>query len=269
MVFATNCVGHQVLVILLLPLLKNAVLSTEDTSDARIIVTSSSLHLVCRQLNLDLLTSPARIKRWPAIWDAVWRYGRSKLGNILFANELSRRLQQDRDDPASKHIYVNAYFPGNIATDQWLAWSAYMGKFIGGIMSRLGSFFGQSLEEGAATAIYLAASERVREQDQRGQYFVPIATPCEPSSLARNTKLARDVWVSLARVCCIAICRLLKADFVPRSSSGLDRCQSGRDFRIGVAAVMSSFFPSSSPSWSWSNRKICANARINGSRHIH
>ncbi|CDM26931.1 NAD(P)-binding domain [Penicillium roqueforti FM164] len=112
-VFATNCAGHQVLATLLLPLLKNSV---TPSNDVRIVVTSSSFHCWCQKLDLDLLFSSSRVK-WPALYDGVWRYGRSKLGNILFAKELSRRLQEDQD-LASQQIYVNSFFPGNIVTDQ-------------------------------------------------------------------------------------------------------------------------------------------------------
>ncbi|KAJ5362471.1 hypothetical protein N7541_003315 [Penicillium brevicompactum] len=189
-VFATNCLGHQVLTTLLLPLLKRGVL-TPSNSDVRIVVASSSLHHVCRHLDLDLLCSASRIK-WPALYDGVWRYGRSKLGNVLFAKELSRRLLNDRD-VASKHIYVNSFFPGNIVTEQWLGWGEYFGGVLGWFMRVLGSF-GQTLQDGAATALYLAASDEVRERNHRGHYFVPIAAEYEPSSIAGNGKLARDLW---------------------------------------------------------------------------
>ncbi|KAJ5084281.1 hypothetical protein NUU61_008860 [Penicillium alfredii] len=192
-VFATNCVGHQVLVTLLLPLLKKALL-TSSNGDVRVVVTSSSLHLVCRRLDLDQLISPSRIK-WPALYDGVWRYGRSKLGNILFVKELSRRLLQDRD-PATKHIYVNAFFPGNVVTDQWLGWSAYVGRLVGSLVRLAGTYWGQSLEDGAATALFLATSDEVRDKNHRGQYFVPIATACEPSAMGQDLKLARDLWVN-------------------------------------------------------------------------
>ncbi|KAJ5543016.1 hypothetical protein N7461_009019 [Penicillium sp. DV-2018c] len=194
-VFATNCVGHQVLATLLLPLLKNAVV-TSDNGDARIVVVSSSFHSLCQQLDLDLLTSSSRVK-WPALYDGVWRYGRSKLGNILFAQELSRRLLLKDEDPASKHIYVNSFFPGNIVTDQWFGWDSFFGTFVGGLIRTTGSCLGQSPEDGAATALYLAASREVPAQNLRGQYFVPVATPCEPSAIAGNRKLARDLWVSV------------------------------------------------------------------------
>ncbi|KAJ6124830.1 hypothetical protein N7471_012147 [Penicillium samsonianum] len=188
-VFATNCVGHQVLTMSLLPLLKNGV--TPD-NDVRIVVASSSFHFWCQHLDLDLLFSSSRVK-WPSLYDGVWRYGRSKLGNILFAKELSRRLLEDQD-PASKQIYVNSFFPGNIVTDQWLGWDSYFGRFLGWLIRTAGSWLGQSLEDGAATALYLAASHEVREQNHRGQYFIPIATLCEPSAISRDMKLAQDMW---------------------------------------------------------------------------
>lgn len=190
-VFATNCVGHQVLVTLLLPLLKKAVPTAPR--GVRVVVTSSSLHSVCRQLDLDLLTSPSPVK-WPPVLDGVWRYGRSKLGNILFAKELSRLLQEDRD-PASEHIYVNSFFPGNIVTNQWRSWDTYFGPLIGSLMRTLGSYCRQSAEDGAATALYLAASDEVREQSSRGRYFIPIAEPCDPSPLGTDMELARNLWV--------------------------------------------------------------------------
>lgn len=191
-IFAANCVGHQVLVTLLLPLLKKATSTAPD--GVRVVVTSSGLHSVCRELDLDLLTSPSRVK-WPPVLDSVWRYGRSKLGNILFAKELSRRLLQEDRDPASKHIYVNSFFPGNIVTDQWRSWSTHFGSVVGSFVRMLGSLFGQSAQDGAATALYLAASGEVREQNSRGRYFIPIAEPCDPSPLGTDMELGRNLWV--------------------------------------------------------------------------
>ena len=198
-VFAANCVGHQALSTMLLPLLKNAVPSAHH--GVRIVVTSSSLHSVCQQLDLDLLTSPSRVK-WPPLFDSVWRYGRSKLGNILFAQELSRRLLQD-PDPACKHIYVNSFFPGNIVTDQWTSWNSYFGSFIGSLMRFTASHLGQSAEEGAATALFLGASDEVQKTDSRGRYFIPIATPCDPSPIGKDIVLARELFVCYARHRCL------------------------------------------------------------------
>ncbi|BCR89104.1 putative short chain dehydrogenase/reductase [Aspergillus chevalieri] len=191
-VFAANCVGHQLLVTILLPLLKRVTIESPP-SDARIVVTTSSMHMFCRRLDFDSLTAPDRSSRSKVI-DAVWRYGRSKLGDILLTKELSRRLQEG-NDPAGKNIYVNCFFPGNIVTEQWMGWNQLFGKPIGMIMRKFFSLFiGQSREDGAATALYLGASDGPRKKDQRGRYFIPIATPDWPSKIASDEKVARDLW---------------------------------------------------------------------------
>lgn len=191
--FAANCVGHQILVTILLPLLKETIAKTPPgDEDARIVVTSSSMHALCQRLDLDLLTTPTGPKVRAV--DGIWRYGRSKLGNILFTKELTRRLAEEAD-PVSKRIYVNCFFPGNIVTDQWGGWNDYVGGFIGAIVRALFSLIGQSREDGAATALYLAASREVRDKDQRGQYFIPIAKPYSSTKISCDPGLARNVWV--------------------------------------------------------------------------
>ena len=126
----------------------------------------------------------------------IWRYARSKLGNILFTRELSRRLLSD-PDPGSKNIYVNSFFPGNIATDQMDAWQQYFGSLIGRMIKWGFSVFGQTLEDAAATALYLAASTEITDgEGVRGQYFIPIAKRCGTSSISQDVQLAKDLWVS-------------------------------------------------------------------------
>lgn len=191
-VFAANCVGHQVLVTLLLPLLKETTIE-DKTNDARIVVTSSSMHPLCRKLDLDLLATPTRPKL--TFYDGVWRYARSKLGNVLFTRELSRRLLET-GDAASRNIYVNCFFPGNIVTDQWNVWNEYFGTVLASMLRGLFSIVGQTPQEGAATAIYLAASCEVRQKDIRGQYFIPIAKSCATSPTGDDVNLAKDLWVS-------------------------------------------------------------------------
>lgn len=72
-----------------------------------------------------------------------------------------------------------------------------MGRVVGAVIRCLGRLLGQSVEEGAATAVYLAASEEVSERGLRGGYYVPIAKGEEPTRLGRDGRLAREVWVCL------------------------------------------------------------------------
>ena len=225
--FAANCVGHQILVTVLLPLLKETIAKTPPgDGDGRIVVTSSSMHAFCRRLDLDLLTTPTGPK-FRAI-DGIWRYGRSKLGNILFTKELTRRLAEE-GDPVNKWIYVNCFFPGNIVTDQWASWNDYIGSFFGAIVRAFFSLVGQSREDGAATALYLAASPEVRKENQRGQYFIPIAKPYPSTKISCDPGLARNVWVSayISYSACVS--------WLLISHLGLDRCQNNRDSRVSLA----------------------------------
>lgn len=156
---------------------------------ARIVVTSSSLHTLCRELNLDSLSTPTPPKS-PAAWDGWWRYGRSKLAVILFTHHLSK-LEQDK---GMQSVYVNCYFPGNIATDAMDTWKDMVGNFLGAIPRRLFRLVGQSLEDGATTAMYLASSQEVQERDIKGRYFIPIAAEGQPSQLTQDKDLSNNLW---------------------------------------------------------------------------
>lgn len=193
--FAANCVGHHVLVTLLLPLLKSAI-NKYGAPDARIVVTTSSLHLFCREINFDLLTAPKATKS--VYYDGIWRYSRSKLGNILFTRELSRRLMTEAldGDKASGSIFVNCYLPGNVPTEKMDVFRKYVGTPLGWAVKKYFYFFGQTEEDGAATGVFLAASPRVGNDDIRGEYFVPVARKNGTSGPAKDKELGIKLWVS-------------------------------------------------------------------------
>jgi NAD(P)-dependent dehydrogenase (short-subunit alcohol dehydrogenase family) len=153
------------------------------------------MHRLCKELDLDALKSPTPTK--PIFYDGIWRYSRSKLGDILFTRELSRRLLAEAgSDPSSRRIYVNTFFPGNIATEQMDVWNDYFGAVFGRLFKLFFSLFGQSPTDGAATAVYLATSPEVTKGDgMRGEYFIPIATKDRTTAIAEDMTLARAAWV--------------------------------------------------------------------------
>ena len=53
---------------------------------------------------------------------------------------------------------------------------------------------GQSVEQAAATAVYLSASPEVEAKGQKGKYFIPIATEDKTSQLAEDKDLAKNLW---------------------------------------------------------------------------
>ncbi|KAI9750000.1 MAG: hypothetical protein M1835_001454 [Candelina submexicana] len=184
-IFATNHVGHYTLTNLLLPLLES---TASAHGNARIVVTSSSLHMACQELDLSSVTSPTRIKS-PASLDSCWRYARSKLANILFTRELAHRLEKK----GVKSVHVNCFFPGNIPTEAMDTWKQLFGP-LGGLVKGAFQFVGQSPADAAATAIYLAASPEVEEKALNGKYFIPIATEDKTSKIGEDKDLAKNLW---------------------------------------------------------------------------
>ncbi|KAG9244648.1 putative short chain dehydrogenase/reductase [Calycina marina] len=184
-IWATNVIGTFVLTNILLPTLES---TAEKYGDSRIVVTSSSFHMGCQELKLDLLKSPTRVKSPDAI-DSCWRYARSKLGNLLFTKELAKRLEKR----GSSKVYANCFFPGNIPTGAMDTWKELFGP-LGYLMKANFWVLGQSTTDGAATALYLAAAPEVVERNQKGSYFCPVAAEDDTSALAKDKDLAKNVW---------------------------------------------------------------------------
>ena len=53
---------------------------------------------------------------------------------------------------------------------------------------------GQSEQDAAATAMFLAASKEVEKGGLKGKYFVPIATEDKLSTVAEDKDLAKNLW---------------------------------------------------------------------------
>ena len=169
----------------LAPYLLTAELLPMLADDARIVTTSSGAH---RGVDIEF-----EQLRTVDSYSGFRAYQRSKLANVLFSNELARRL--DRTDRA---ITSNSFHPGAIP-------GSGFARFLPGPLPQLFAALGRlpmttTVEEGAATAVYLAASPRAEEIT--GQYF----TDCEPetpSAAARDTTTQRRLWAESAELLAI------------------------------------------------------------------
>ena len=111
MTIAANHLGHHTLTMALLDDLEKA---SVDTFDARIVVITSSLHhMAARELLLDSSSKWSVLGDFgvPPRYELFQAYSRSKLVNILWAEELARRLDDER-----KKIAVLAVHPGLVMT---------------------------------------------------------------------------------------------------------------------------------------------------------
>ncbi len=164
MTFALNHLAYFLLTLLLLE-------GLQSSPSARVINVSSGSHYG-KHLNFDDL-------QFKHFYNPVAAYGRSKLANILFTYELSRRFADSR-------FTANALTPGMVATDIWKKLNRWLTPFIYPVIMRLG----QTPLEGAQTSIYLATSPQV--EGVSGKYFAdkhPINSSPESYELTTAERL--------------------------------------------------------------------------------
>lgn len=192
--FAVNHVAHHALTLALLPQL-------EAAAPARVVTVSSVGHFNTYPAGVHLASLNSS-----AAYNSVLAYGQSKLANILFTRELSRRI-------AGRGVYVNAAHPGYVATKLQRSINAYLegifGRLVPWTNAAFAGVFALSRDEGALTQIYLAASSQVVEKNISGQYYVPTARRAGDdwtalslgmSKHAVDDALAADVWRFTAKV---------------------------------------------------------------------
>jgi len=171
MTFATNHMSYYVLTLGLAERLKS-------TSGARVVNTASDAHKGAR-LDFGDLQSANNYRGFPA-------YSRSKLCNILFTRELSKRW-------SGTGMTVNCLHPGFVKTR--------FGNQSGGALAygiRIAKMFAAiSQEKGSRTIVYLASSDEVSKTS--GAYFYKCK-PVEPTQEAQDDESARRLWEESAKL---------------------------------------------------------------------
>lgn len=163
-----NHLGHFLLTNLLIDLLKSS-------KPSRIVVVSSSAHYLTtstESFKFDNINSEKYYKKWDT-------YGQSKLANILFTRELSKRLK-------GTGVTANSLHPGAIKTEL----SRHLGPLETIGMRAMFVFF-KTPTEGAQTNIYLAVSEEV--EGVSGLYFADCKVK-KTSKAAQDDEAAKKLW---------------------------------------------------------------------------
>jgi WW domain-containing oxidoreductase len=110
-----------------------------------------------------------------------WKaYGQSKLANILFANELARKLKETG-------VTVNSLHPGVIATNL----GRHMNPLIGLAFGVFGFWMMKNVGQGAATSCYLAAHPDLA--GVTGKYYSDCQLTA-PHKLSQSEELADRLW---------------------------------------------------------------------------
>jgi NAD(P)-dependent dehydrogenase (short-subunit alcohol dehydrogenase family) len=162
-----NHLGHFLLTNLLLERLL-------ASAPARVVTVSSMMH-AGGKIDFTSFKTPTSYSSWAA-------YRQSKLANILFANELARRVPAER-------VTSNSLHPGGVATE--IARDANVFMRVG---MRLA---GMTPEKGARTSLKLASDPALAHTT--GKYFVSEREkPTDP--LADDAALARLLWDESAKL---------------------------------------------------------------------
>lgn len=166
MQFGVNHIGHFLLTLLLLDLMK-------QSGPSRIINVSSLAHRFgTGVINFDDINAEKD-------YDPFAAYQQSKLANILFTRELSVHLEDT-------NVTVNALHPGLVNTD------IQRHSFISGLVFfPLRWYFFKTAEQGAQTTIHCAVSEEM--EGVSGKYLADCAFR-DPSIGAQDDEAARKLW---------------------------------------------------------------------------
>ncbi len=161
--FGVNHLGHYALTLLLLDRL------TASGPDARIVNVSSAAHYGAPGIDFDAL------RRRTASFTGQREYAVSKLCNVLFTQELTRRLD-------GSGVTAHALHPGVVASDIWRRVPRLVRPLITARML--------TTEQGAVTSLYCATSPALAASG--GGYYDKCAVQ-EPNPAA-TPELAELLW---------------------------------------------------------------------------
>ena len=160
--FGTNHLGHFLFVTELLDLVRR-------NGQGRVVVVASDSHTSPKGIDFDAVQHPT------VTTTGMREYGVSKLANVLFAQELARRVPEEE-------LLVRSLHPGVIASDVWrrVPWP----------VRPVMKLFMRSVEQGAQTTLHCATAEHVGGPN--GCYMVK-RRPKDPSPVA-TPQLAAELW---------------------------------------------------------------------------
>ncbi len=164
--FAVNHLAPFLLTELLLDPLANA-------APARVVVVSSRYHLKPRSLDLEDIQTVSGAYQGLAV------YKQSKLCNVLYANELARRV-------ADRGITVNSLHPGDVATG-----IVRDNAVLNGLIKIAQHWLLKTPTQGARTSLHVATSPDL--QGVTGRYFAECKQ-AKQSPLASDADLAGRLW---------------------------------------------------------------------------
>ncbi|KAJ4298820.1 hypothetical protein N0V90_004062 [Kalmusia sp. IMI 367209] len=176
--FATNHMGHALLLKLLTPLLLKA--SQERIGvKARVVILSSAAHKsgVIPKNGIDFATINTAQEKFMGIT----KYAQSKLANAVYASVVAKRYPE---------ITIVAINPGEVKTGLFSKGSASGGWVIKLLNWIVAPMLWVPVDEGAKNSLWAATSEEA----ESGRFYDPIGKTGGESEIVRKGKLGEELW---------------------------------------------------------------------------
>ncbi|KAA1106640.1 hypothetical protein PGT21_036764 [Puccinia graminis f. sp. tritici] len=178
---ACNATGHFALTSHLLPILKNTAVSFPD-SHVRVVNVASMAYLQAITPDLSSLEGLNRADDSP-----MGGYNHSKLNNVLFTNELQKRLS----DTSIRCLSVH---PGFVASG--ITRDAFDNEVFAYFLMKIIRPFFAAPCKGAITPLYAATSPEIELKNLRASYLVPYGQVGKKTPLAEDKegRLGQQFW---------------------------------------------------------------------------
>ncbi|XP_070577918.1 retinol dehydrogenase 11-like [Ptychodera flava] len=170
MQFGVNHLGHFLLTNLLLDLLKKS-------APSRIVTVSSMGHAFVKRVCFEDLNGEKS-------YNTMHAYSQSKLANILFTRELSKRLE-------GTGVTANSLHPGAVDTDLSRYIPRILWNILYAVLYPMWMLVLKMPKDGAQTSIHCAVAEEL--DGVSGLYFSDCAVK-EPTSQAKDDGVAKKLW---------------------------------------------------------------------------
>ncbi|KAL6248028.1 hypothetical protein RBB50_005376 [Rhinocladiella similis] len=179
--WATNHLGHALLARLLVPILERTEKREGDggCGDVRIVSLSSHGHVYGPKGGVVFES----LKTDGASLGAYERYGQSKLANILWAKEMSRRHPWMKAVSVHPGVVSTNLLNGATGSPAWI-------KAVFGASRAIG--LTSSVEKGVRNQLWAATAKT--ESVENGEYFEPVGVMGKGSKESKDDELARRVW---------------------------------------------------------------------------
>ncbi|KIW14036.1 hypothetical protein PV08_06817 [Exophiala spinifera] len=182
--WATNHLGHALLAKLLVPLLEKTAKRAGNGDgagggDVRIVCLSSRGHVYGPKGGVSFES----LKTDGATLGAYQRYGQSKLGNILWAREMSRRYPWMKVVSVHPGVVGTNLLNGATGSPAWI-------KAVLGASKAVG--LTASVEKGVRNQLWAATADE--DKVKNGEYFEPVGVMGKGSKESKDDDLARKVW---------------------------------------------------------------------------